>query len=660
MQSERRPVLFFSAGSAPCFSTLRETLNSLKMYKQLLQIVRLSLLLFILNQTAFAQINIRIDAESGSKPISPFLYGRNNSLSSTNPNWTLPAEDLTRLRDAGITFFRESGGNNSSKYNWKRKLSSHPDWYNNVYTNNWDQAAQTLQKNFPDAQGLWAFPLLGYAAKTGQANFNDWGYNQSQWWEGVNQNLAGNGTANATGTKAKIEGNINLYLEKWNADSATGILDHWFGNGGLGLKKEKIRYWNMDNEPEIWSGTHDDVMPVQVPAEEFMQRYIDAAKKARQKFPDIKLVGPVTANEWQWYNWDNKTIVSNGKNYPWLEFFIKTIADEQKKSGMRLLDVLDIHFYPSTKKTEDVVQLHRVFFDRNYIFPEANGVKNITGSYDNGQTKEYIFGRVNDWLATYLGADHGVTLALTETGLDGSITPSVTAVWYASMLGEFMKNDVEIFTPWSWTTGMWETVHLFSRYNQKISLGAVSGNETLVSAYPSVNQARDSMTIVLVNRSVSQSQLVNVELDHFVPVQQKLPVYTLSQLPSSETFKSGTENALKKSEVIPVGNRLSLTLPAMSVTSVQLKAGAIFASEPALEAEINIFPNPTWDNIMVKWNTVNFSKIEILDVSGQVVFQEPVKKSQRIINIKKRLSEGVYIVRLSGTEKSIARKIIAH
>ena len=615
---------------------------------------------FAISSVVSAQVTVLIDAEAGQKKISPYLYGRNNSLSSTNPNWTLPQEDLTRIKDAGVTFFRESGGNNSSKYNWRRKLSSHPDWYNNVYTNDWNQAAQTLQKNFPGAQGMWAFPLLGYAAKTSAANFGDWNYNQSKWWEGVVQNLAGNGVPNASGTKAKVEGNINLYLEKWDADSATGILDHWFGNGGLGLNKNNIRYWNMDNEPEIWAGTHDDVMPVQISAEEFMQRYITAAKKARQKFPDIKLVGPVTANEWQWFNWNNKTIVSNGKNYPWLEFFIKTIAEEEKKSGVKLLDVVDIHFYPSTKKTEDVVQLHRVYFDRSYNFPEANGVKNITGSYDNSLTKEYIFGRCNDWLATYLGANHGVTLAVTETGIDESIEPTVTAVWYASTLGEFMKNDVEIFTPWSWKTGMWETLHLFSRYNQKTAVQGISANESLVSAYPSINKTKDSMTVVLINRSVSQSQSVTVQFDHFFPMQEKAPVYTLSQLPATETFKSHSQNALKKSEAMPSGNVLNISLPPMSVTSVQLRAGnAILAAEPVSADDVSIFPNPTWDSITVKWNRLDFDKIEITDLNGKVIFDKKIKKTQRSIYVNHKFSAGLYLVKLSGTGKSLVHKLAA-
>lgn len=57
-----------------------------------------------------------------------------------------------RYRDAGITMFRESGGNNSTKYNWRKKLTSHPDWYNNVYAHDWDYAARSLQDQLPEAQ----------------------------------------------------------------------------------------------------------------------------------------------------------------------------------------------------------------------------------------------------------------------------------------------------------------------------------------------------------------------------------------------------------------------------------------------------------------------------------------------------------------------------
>jgi len=622
------------------------------MYKTVL------VLLALLSQNVAGQIQVTVDATADVKPISPYLYGRNNSFSSTDPNWNLPEQDLVRLRDAGVTFFRESGGNNSSKYNWRRKLSSHPDWYNNVYVNNWNQAAQALQKHFPAAQGMWAFQLLGYAAKTGTANFADWDYNRSQWWEGVNQNLAGGGVPNATGTKAKTEGNISLYLEKWAADSSVAMLEHWFGANGIGLKKDGIRYWNMDNEPEIWSGTHDDVMPVQLSPQEFMQRYIELAKKARAKFPEIKLVGPVTANEWQWYNWDGKPVTENGKTYPWLEYFIKTLAEEQQKSGVKLLDVLDIHFYPASKKTEEIVQFHRVFFDKNYIFPEANGVKTINGGYDNSLTREYIFGRCNEWLTQYLGANHGVTLGLTETGIDNSVAPSVTAVWYASTLGEFMKNNVEIFTPWTWKTGMWETLHLLSRYNQTHSVSGVSGNEALVSAYPSVNAAGDSMTVVLVNRS-DAAQVVRVKFEHFLPWQENAAMYTLSQLPAEETFISHTQNALKQSGANVAGNVLDVSLLPMSVTSIQLRNGGTVLGEAPTAAPFQIFPNPTCDNITVRWSDQGFDTITVTESTGRLLYSQTLQKAQRQAVIDRKFAAGIYLIRLTGPAgQSAVRKII--
>lgn len=618
----------------------------------------LSIVLFFFCLESKAQVAIRIDALADKKPVSPFIYGRNNSFSSTDPTWTLPSDELVRLRDAGVRFFRENGGNNTTKYNWRRKLGSHPDWYNNVYFNNWDQTAKALQENFPFAHGMWAFQLLGYAAKSNQYNFNDWGYNQSQWWEGVNQNLAGNGVLNPTGTKALKDGDYQLYLEKWDADSTTDLIKHWFSTDGIGLDKDKNRYWNMDNEPEIWSGTHDDVMPVQISAEEFMQRYIAVAKKAREKFPEIKLVGPVTANEWQWYNWNNKTITVDGKNYPWLEYFIKTIAEEQKTSGVKLLDVLDIHFYPSTQKTEEVVQLHRVFFDKTFSFPEANGVKNISGSYDNRITQEYIFVRCNEWLEKYLGSGHGVTLALTETGLADAVKPPVTSVWYASMMGEFMRNGVEIFTPWTWKTGMWETLHLFSLYNRELSISGISDQENLVSAYPTITASGDSMTVVLVNRSATLNQDVKLTFEHFNPAPGAVQLYTLSQLPDSETFKSKSENALKKSTVNYDGGNFNVKLPPMSVTSIQLRGGNILAISPEKGAVINVFPNPTQDTITIKWDASDFENIQVVTNSGKVVYQKKMQKSQHEITLNQKFSGGSYIVQLSGKGKMITKKLI--
>ena len=272
------------------------------------------LCLFISTVSA-QQVTITVNSLASKRAISPYIYGKNNSLSDKFlDGGALTPAQWQRLRDLGIRMFRENGGNNATKYNWRKKLSSHPDWYNNVYAHDWDYAASSLQQNIPAAQGMWAFQLIGKAAKTGTSNFNDWAYNTSKWWPGCGQNLAGGGTLNPDSSAiALVNGNTALYLEDWNADSTTGILDHWFGTGGLGLNPDQIRYWSMDNEPEIWNGTHDDVWPDLPTAEQFMQKYFEVAKKARAKFPGIKLTGPVPANEWQWFNWDGRKISYKGK-----------------------------------------------------------------------------------------------------------------------------------------------------------------------------------------------------------------------------------------------------------------------------------------------------------------------------------------------------------
>jgi hypothetical protein len=583
------------------------------------------LIIFLLPGLVIAQqpVTITVNAGAEKTKISPFIFGKNNSLSD-NPGNPISASEWQKLKDLGITVFRENGGNNSTKYNWRRKLSSHPDWYNNVYTHNWGYAAQMLQENIPSVQGMWSFQLIGYAAKTNAHNFNDWGYNRSQWWNGVHQNLAGGGTVDSDGGSEALEdGNPELYLEEWPPDSTVKILDHWFGETGIGLDSTKIRYWGMDNEPEIWNGTHDDVMPEMISAEEFMQIYFEVAKKARSKFPGIKLCGPVPANEWQWYNWKNDAISYKGKKYPWLEYFILRVAEEQEATGIRLLDVLDIHFYPGETNPADILQLHRVYFDKTYVYPGANGVKRINGGWDNSQNKEYIFARCEAWLEKYIGSDHGVTFGVSETGINTN-NPNIAASWYASTLGEFAKNGIDFFTPWSWKTGMYEVIHLFSNYSQSFFVEGISSDEVCVSAYPTMSENADSMTIFLINRHQSEPKTVQMDIQNFVIGKGSVQMLSLSDLPDNETFVSHSQNALKNGETYITNYFLTAELAPLSVNAVFLKAApdknqAILKSQN----QIKIFPNPTTDKatLEVFLNKNSKVKVDLINMNGQKISQ---------------------------------------
>jgi hypothetical protein len=584
-------------------------------FQRIKKIFILSSVFFCVINTAIAQdVAISINANQNKKAVSPYIYGLNNSFDK-------PAQFY---KDAGLRFSRMNGGNNATKYNWRKKISSHPDWYNNVYSNDWDKTSKEVTASHPTMQLMYAFQLLGRVASSTAHNFNDWGYNNSNWWEGVHQNLAGGGVPNEAnpGGDALVEGDVNLYTQEWPADSTVEILNHWFGPDGLGLNNDQFRYWSMDNEADVWNGTHDDVMSDGLlPAAEFMDKFIEVAKKARALFPGIKICGPVTTSEWQWYIWGEESIMINGKYYSWFEYFIKRCADEEKESGIRVLDVFDIHHYPWAPTDNDALQNHRIFYDKNYVYPGANGIKTINGGWDNSQNKEFIFTRIEDWLDQHFGEGHGITLALSEWS-PGPDEPNLASVIYATHLGLFANNGVEFFTPWTWFTGMWESLHLFSRYAKGFSVSSTSSLENKVSAYTTVNEASDSMTVIIVNRDMVSEQNVTVNIDNFAASDRTYKTLQLSSLPAAETFKSHTNNALKENEVSVESNSFTITVPALSTTAVLLQTATLGKNDIHNKAgEMKVFPNPANNELYISLGTTQAgpTHIRVFDQQGRTI-----------------------------------------
>jgi hypothetical protein len=593
-------------------------------------------------------VTVSVDASQDKRAISPNLYGRNNSFDK-------PA---SFYNDAGLRFARMCGGNNATKYNWRRKISSHPDWYNNVYGNDWDELSEYIAVNHPEMQVMWAFQLLGRVASSTEHNFNDWEYNSSQWWEGVHQNLAGGGVPNTDdpGGDALVEGDMGLYTMEWPADSTVAILNHWFGQDGLGLNKNQFAYWSMDNEPDVWNGTHDDVMgDILMPSVEFMDNFIEVAKKARAMFPEIKICGPVTTSEWQWYKWGEESITIAGKYYSWLEYFIKRCADEEKASGIRVLDVVDLHHYPYAPTDNDALQNHRIFYDMEYVYPGANGLKTINGGWDNALTKEYIFQRIDDWLTQYFGENHGITLGLSEWS-PGPNEPNLASVIYGTHLGTFADHGVDFFTPWNWFNGMWETLHLFSRYAKNYSISSTSSLENTVSAYTSLNETSDSMTIIIINRDMNSGRNVTVDLNDCIVNDGNYTTLQLSSLPSAETFISHDDNALLENTVEVSSNSFTITLPALSTTAVLFSSIVVGIEDHYNQVDkLKIFPNPVSDEFFIDLNSSIAGPVDIIvyDQGGRRVhsFSRNYDGSSGITLDVSELAEGFYILSVSSTDR---------
>ncbi|MFL5728215.1 MAG: glycoside hydrolase family 44 protein [Cytophagaceae bacterium] len=614
------------------------------------------LLLILASLQGLSQtVTISVDPTQGKTHISPWIYGRNNNTSD-DPSNPMTAAQWNFYNDAGLRMYRENGGNNSTKYNWRLKLSSHPDWYNNVYDHDWDYSMNSILSNTSNTQALFAFQLLGKAASNAAHNFDDYHYNNSQWWSGTGNNWAGGGGPAPYGNGGN--GNPNLYLENWTADSTVGILTHW---NNLGYDASRYQYWNMDNEPEIWQYTHDDIASSSITAEMYMQKYFAVAKAARLKYPGIKLCGPVSPSEWQWYSWNNSKITYKGADYPWMEYFIMRIGEEQKATGIRLLDVLDIHCYPNNPSNDVMLQLHRLWFDTQWNYPDANGVK-VVGPYswNSGVTKEYFFGRCNQWLTQHIGASHGVKFSISEYGSlvsNGSEDPNVIACWYASHLGTFADKGIEFFTPWDWYKGQWEVMHLFSNYYGTLAVKTVNSTDTLVNAYSSISADEDSVMIVVVNKDQVNARSVNLNLQNFVPTASVVNGYQLSGL-SGETFFSKSNNALQTKTFTIAANQLSFSAPKLSVTMIQIPKQGITTGIGlnGVTKSFAIYPNPTRNKLTINVDNPDDYTVNLQDITGRQLASWNMSGNGQID--LSSFEAGTYLIQIIQNSQVITRKII--
>ncbi len=582
---------------------------------------------------------VEIDTDEDNVPISPYMYGRNG----------VPADDneINLIHEAGIKFERMNNGNNCTKYNWRKKLTCHPDWYNNVYAIDWDANAQNVQQKLPDVQGMFGFQLSGKVAKSADYNFNDWEYNQSKWWDGCSKKMCGGGTFNADGSVAQL-GDTSLYLQDWPADSTVAIYPYW--EDKLGIDMSQFQYWSMDNEMEIWGATHSDVAPATYDdafIEDMMQKYFAVAKAARAINPDIKLCGPCTSSEWFWFNLCGNTQPTyEGKTYCWLEYFIMRCALEEEKTGIRMIDIFDIHNYPEDSEEKDMLQTHRLYYDKDFSYPKANGLKRINGGWENNMSKEYILERCREWIVQYFGSENGIKFGIGEFNIKSSAPEMVQALSYASHIGEGCRNGMEYFTPWTWYKSMWEVVHLYSRYAKNINVKATSPNESMLSAYSSKNATGDSLTIIFVNRSNETTYTPTVRIAHTIFADASYPTYTLSNLKDEQTFKSHEENALQKSTVVLKGNTFTAALPPYSITAVTLGGGTSGVNDAlANNSQVKAFPNPATDQLTISCDK-EIADIEIINTEGVAVKRIEVSNTSAQISVSD-LNAGVYTARVS-------------
>lgn len=285
-----------------------------------------------------SRARVRVACDAKATRISPLIYG----IAFGDKGWE-------RL---GATA-RRWGGNPTSRYNWETHFSNAAqDWF--FENRSGGPYADFLAESAAHGvQSALTIPMIGWVAKDGSsysfpvATFGPQA-RTDQW-----RPDAGNGVS-ASGTNLK-PGPPTLTSvpapPEWAKRWVTAIRANDARTG-----KRSVHEYILDNEPMLWSSTHRDVHPDPVGYDELLDRTVQYATAIRQADPEATLAGPA---EWGWsgYFYSAKDLASPGSHSdrhahgdtPLVEWYLRKLHDHEQKTGVRLLDVLDLHYYPQAQ-----------------------------------------------------------------------------------------------------------------------------------------------------------------------------------------------------------------------------------------------------------------------------------------------------------------------
>lgn len=275
---------------------------------------------------AIVHFDIQPDLEQ--EPISPFIYGRNSGLSGAFANL-----NLTRL-----------GGNRWTAYNWENNASNAGSDYffqNDGFLGGGDVPGGAVQGALDQAAALDAaavitIPINGYVAadKLGGGDVRNSGpnYLQTRFKE----------------ERARKGAPFTLTPSVTDAYVYQDEFVNWVNTNYPHGQTDPTRpiFYSLDNEPDLWAFTHEAIHPNRVTYAELAEKTLDYAAAIKDVVPGSKVFGPVN------YGWHGFTTLQdapdrNGRDFH--TFYLQQLAQAQATSGRRLVDALDVHWYPEAQ-----------------------------------------------------------------------------------------------------------------------------------------------------------------------------------------------------------------------------------------------------------------------------------------------------------------------
>jgi autotransporter-associated beta strand protein len=448
-----------------------------------------------------AQVTFNIDLTKGQSAISPYIYGVNAALNSA------PYSNMN------LTFERQ-GGNRWTAYNYTNNASNAGSDYlyeNDNYLGGGSTPAGAVLPFLTAAQNanagaLITIPINGYVA----ADFS--------------------GPQNPSIPPQNSTHFVPEYPTQ--AQDPAPAANHVYENGFMQIVANAFNTnqplaVDLDNEPDLWDSTHQEVHPTQTTYAELLSDSVAYATMIKSVDPKALVYGPVS------YGWEGFETLQNAPDAAadgnFLNYYLKNMAAASATAGTRLLDALDLHWYPEATGINASGQATRITDDDTSPGVDAARLQAPRSLWDPTYTE-------NSWITQDTGSGPlqliprtqaqinanyaGTKLSISEYnyGAGNDITGALAE---ADVLGIYGKYGVYSANEWpllsneNFIDGAFE---MFRNYDGKDStvgdteVQAVNSDITDTSIYATIDSKNPAhLTLVEINKeTTSVTSTINI------------------------------------------------------------------------------------------------------------------------------------------------------
>jgi hypothetical protein len=437
------------------------------------------------------------DCAAPGRQISPLIYG----VGGDEPG-------AVELGAAA----RRWGGNPTSRYNWElNTVNRAKDWFfRNTLGPQGGYRAFLDENRQQKLTTALTVPMLGWVAKDAASYafpVSAFGPQQATAPESsdMGNGVGPNGKTIAAGPPSLT-----------SVSSTPESIGQWVRQirSGDGARGRSVDAYILDNEPMLWNSTHRDVHPDPTTYDELLEKTIAYASVIRGTDPEAKIAGPA---EWGWlgYLYSAKDVSAGLFSRPdrrahgdesLLPWYLRSLKKHEQKTGTRLLDVVDVHYYPMADgvgigqggKTDPATAALRIRATRGLWDPTYKDESWIAD-------RTRVIPLLREWIdAAYPGLR--ISIGEWNFGAEGHMSGALAV---AEVLGHFGLEGVYSAYYWTIPAAKSPAFWAFRAFRNYDGSGgrfldwtvAASGSTTLVSVFASRDADRRRVTALLVNES---------------------------------------------------------------------------------------------------------------------------------------------------------------